>query len=243
MPEDERISGAKRLTVDEGFLREATIELIGAIPWSSNETYVTRVGDGDTAVAAIYKPLEGETPLHDFPAGLFRRERAAFVLARLLGWNFVSTTVIREDAPLGVGSLQLVVAIDGQHYFMLREQPEHEALLRRIALFDLLINNADRKSGHVLRDEAGVIWAIDHGLAFHAEDKLRTVMWDYVGDSFDSHDVAAIREHRSKFRSALRDLLSTEELDALEARAETLVANPVYPEPPDDRPPYPWPLV
>ncbi|MDA8062953.1 MAG: SCO1664 family protein, partial [Actinomycetota bacterium] len=189
-------------------------------------------------------PLRTERPLWDFPGGLYRREVAAYELAVQLGWELVPETVERTDAPLGVGSLQRFVAADfEQHYFTLLEDPRHHAGLRRMALFDVLANNADRKGGHCLVDADGGLWGIDHGLCFHPEPKLRTVIWDWAGERIDDGllvDVA--RMVGSGPSDDLSRWLEPDELDALVARAERLLRIGRLPEPEHDRP-YPWPLV
>src|SRR5699024_10031305 len=136
---------------------------------------------------AIYKPELGERPLRDFEPGLYRRERAAYLLSEALGWHIVPTTIIREDGPFGIGSLQLFIEHDpAEHFFTLMGQkPELHDQLRRLALFDLVINNADRKAGHVLYDSNGRLWGIDHGLCFAAPLKLRTVIWEFADESIE----------------------------------------------------------
>ena len=194
---------------------------------------------------AIYKPTKGERPLWDFPRGLWKREVAAYELASALGWDdLVPPTAARLDAPLGPGSLQYCVdALVEEHYFSLLEEPGHHEALRRVAAFDLIANNADRKSGHCLLDREGHIWAIDHGLCFHAEPKLRTVIWDFAGDKI-GHELLASLEHLScsGLPGVISSLLDEEEIAALSARAADVVALGRFPEPAGDFP-YPWPLV
>ena len=151
------------------------LELLGLLPRSSNYTFLVRVGDPDDRLLAVYKPIAGETPLWDFPEGtLGRREVAAFLVAESLGWPWVPPTVLREG-PHGEGSVQLFVEFDpARHYFTMREEREDE--FRRIALFDAVVNNADRKSGHCLYSTDDRIFVIDHGVCFHDEPKLRTVI-------------------------------------------------------------------
>jgi uncharacterized repeat protein (TIGR03843 family) len=165
-------------------LTEGSIELLGRIPRSSNETFLVQVTFGDDSACAVYKPEAGERPLSDFEPGLCKRERAAYLLSEALGWGFVPLTVIREEAPLGIGSLQWFIESDFQeHYFTLYgDAPETRRELARIALFDYVANNTDRKSGHVLRGDDGRIWGIDHGLCFSSAFKLRTVIWDFAGE-------------------------------------------------------------
>jgi len=239
MPANERTPAASALTL----LSEGRVELKGRMPWSSNATFLVEVRTDDEETAAIYKPRRGEQMLWDFPTGLYHREVAAFRLAEALGWHIVPETIARDDGPLGPGSFQRFVTADfTQHYFTLLEQPQHVPALRRIATFDLLANNADRKSGHCLRTD-DQIWAIDHGLCFHEESKLRTVMWDWAGDELDLdllEDVAALQERGVP--PELRACLEREEVDALEARIDEVLRYPVFPHPTSRRA-YPWPLV
>ena len=203
-------------------LRRGAVELLGRIAWSSNATFLAEVTlDGDSGphtLQAVYKPLRGERPLHDFPAGIYRREIAAFELAAALGWDLVPETVL-IDGPLGEGSLQRFVEVDYEdHYFTMHEEddPDLARQLRRICCFDLLANNTDRKSGHCLLDLDRHVWAIDNALSFHAEFKLRTVIWDFSGERIDAgllDDVAALLDNG--LPASLHDLLDPFERDAL----------------------------
>ena len=232
-------------------LASGAVEIEGRMPWSSNNTFLVTVGpdgtadgDGEGRVAAIYKPGRGERPLWDFPDGLYRREVAAYELAESLGWRFVPPTVEVGDGPFGAGSLQLFVDADfEQHYFTLLEEPAHHPQLKRMAAFDVLANNADRKGGHCLIDGAGRIWGIDHGLCFHVQSKLRTVIWDFAGEPLDEGDRADLeRWVESGPSPRLQELLHPEECRALHKRARHLLETGCLPEPRSDRP-YPWPLV
>ena len=149
-------------------------------------------GDADP-VCAVYKPARGERSLWDFPDGLYRREVAAYELSEALGWGLVPPTVVRDDGPFGPGSLQLFVEADyEQHYFTLLDDGGHdEDVLRAICAFDIVANNADRKSGHVLRGPDGRLWAIDHGLCFHRQPKLRTVIWDFADEAVPGEPILA----------------------------------------------------
>ncbi|HET6874197.1 MAG TPA: SCO1664 family protein [Acidimicrobiales bacterium] len=221
------------------------IELEGRMPWSSNNTFLVTVTSGEVCRPAIYKPGRGERPLWDFPDGLYRREVAAYELSEALGWGLVPPTVlVDEEAPLGAGSLQLFVDADfEQHYFTLLEDSAHHRLLKRMATFDVLANNADRKGGHCLIDGNGRIWGIDHGLCFHVQPKLRTVIWDFAGDRLESDDLDDIvRMFEADLPSRLTQLLHPEECRALEKRARHLIDQKRLPEPRTDHP-YPWPLV
>ena len=226
-------------------LSTGSLEIEGRMPWSSNGTFLVTVSSGETTVPAIYKPGRAERPLWDFPDGLYRREVAAFELASALGWSIIPATVeVGGDAPLGPGSLQAFVNADfEQHYFTLLEQDGHHRALRRMATFDVLANNADRKSGHCLIDGDGHIWGIDHGLCFHVQPKLRTVIWDFAGEPVEEEDLAAVdRLVGTGLPGPLRDLLHPEECRALMTRARHLLEEKQLPEPRTDHP-YPWPLV
>lgn len=225
-------------------LTEGRIELLGRIPRSSNQTILVQVSCGEDEAYAVYKPESGERPLSDFEPGLYKRERAAYLLSQSLGWGLVPSTVIREEAPLGVGSLQWFIECDFQeHYFTLfQDAPETHSELARIALFDYVANNTDRKSGHVLRGQDGRIWGIDHGLCFSAAFKLRTVIWDFAGNPIPDallQDIALLVE---AVPDELAELLDDDEIAALQRRVRRLLVAGVLPV---DRTGmrYPWPLV
>ncbi len=224
-------------------LGRGTIEVHGRIAGSSNITLLVTCAMDGCELLAVYKPLAGERELWDFLPGLHRREVAARVLSDWLSWDIVPETVLREDAPFGEGSLQRVVEEDGvSHYFTLRDDPRWHEELRRIAAFDVLTNNADRKSGHVLLSEDR-LWAIDHGLTFHAEPKLRTVIWDFAGDRLDDalRDAVA-RLVDEPLPGELAQLIDADEANALRRRARALTRAGKLPAPGAGRP-YPWPLV
>ena len=235
-------------------LTAGDVEVKGRLPWSSNGTFLVELrlddpdGDGDGAGAgaaverAVYKPGAGERALWDYPSGLFRRERAVYVVSEALGWGLVPETVLREG-PLGMGSFQRFVAADfREHYFTLLERPEHHDALRTIGLFDLLVNNGDRKAGHCLLGEDGRLWAIDHGLCLHDEPKLRTVIWDFAGQAFPPARVDDVSRLALDPPEELAQLLSEDELDALVARAVGLVRRPFFPALRSHWA-YPWPLI
>ena len=228
--------------VDE-VLRRGEITVHGRIAGSSNVTLLVTCTLEATELAAVYKPVRGERPLWDFPPGLHRREVAARVLSELLGWGLVPETVLRADAPYGEGSVQRVVPEDGEsHYFTLRDEPAWHPALRRLAAFDVVANNADRKSGHVLLAE-GRLWAIDHGLTFHADPKLRTVVWDFAGEDLDAAAAADLeRLAGDDLPDELAELLDADESEALVRRSEDLVRAGRLPYPRSDRA-VPWPLV
>ena len=240
MPSHERASAADALTV----LASGEVELRGRMPWSSNATFLVDVRLEGAELPAVYKPQRGERELWDFPDGLFRREAAAYHLSLALGWGIVPETVVREDAPLGSGSLQRFVPVDfSEHYFTLLEDERHHDALRRIAVFDVLANNADRKSGHCLLDESGHIWAIDNGLSFHVEPKLRTVIWDFAGQRVDDALLVDVERLAGDPPGALCELLHPLEVDALVERARRLLRVRELPTPPPGHRAYPWPLV
>jgi uncharacterized repeat protein (TIGR03843 family) len=240
VPADERPPGTDALTL----LLQGDVELEGRLPWSSNATYLVSLCHEGQAGKAVYKPYRGERDLWDFPDGLFIREVAAYVLSEVLGWGLVPETVMREDGPLDGGSYQRFIEADfEQHYFTLLEDPVHHDALRRVAVFDLLANNADRKSGHCIIDGDGRIWAIDHGLCFHDEPKLRTVIWDFAGEPIDPDLLADVERVASAPPADLRGLLSEDEVTALARRAAAVVRSARFPDPSPSRRPYPWPLV
>lgn len=198
---------------------------------------------------AVYKPLRGEAPLSDFPDGtLYQREYAAYVLSEAIGWSLVPPTIIREDGlNSGVGALQLFVTHDpSQHYFTLKDG--HRDEMKRIAAFDWLTNNADRKGGHCLLSPDGRIWCIDQGLTFHADEKLRTVIWEFQGQPVPSEILSDIQTLGQKLtsepglRGAMQDLISPHEFSMLIQRIELIGQRRVYPPPPPYRP-YPWPMI
>ena len=234
-------------------LEHGELELKGQFLLGSNYTFLVKVRHEGQEIPAIYKPARGEQPLWDFPeASLAGREVAAYLVSEALGFNFVPLTVLRADGPFGSGSLQQSIEYDpNYHYFTFSESDRER--LRPVALFDLLVNNADRKGSHLLIEKGtNKLWLIDHGLCFHAEDKLRTVLWDFAGEALPDELLATLRTLRSILahsRSAphapisttLPSYLQPEELASLAARADCLLANPVFPHPPEDRRAYPYP--
>jgi uncharacterized repeat protein (TIGR03843 family) len=216
------------------------------MPEASNYTFLAEVVEGKRWVLAVYKPRSGETPLWDFPDGtLCQREVAAYLVSRGLGWDLVPPTLLR-DGPHGPGAVQRYVDHDpDEHYFTL--MPMHADDFRRVAAFDLIINNTDRKSGHCMRERStGRIQAVDHGVTFHEQPKLRTVIWDFAGEPVpppvlkDARDL--IERLDGSLRDSLGELLDQSEIEALRRRVEALVRSPVYPEP-GARRPYPWPPI
>ena len=224
-------------------LREGEVEVVGRMPWSSNGTFLCEVEHEGEVLRAIYKPRRAERPLWDFPSGLDQREVAAYELSRALGWDLVPVTV-RRKGPLGVGSLQAFVDADfEQHYYTLVEEEAHHDALRAMCALDLVGNNTDRKSGHVLLGLDGRIRGIDHGLMFHHEFKLRTVIWEFGGQPIPDRIRASVaRLVEAPLPSPLAELLDPLERDALVTRARALLAAPCFPVDETGRR-YPWPLV
>ena len=230
-------------TAPASLLDEGELEVLGRMPWSSNATYLCDVRCGDHSMRAIYKPRRGERPLWDFPSGLDHREVAAYELSEALGWDLVPRTILR-DGPLGPGSVQAFVDADfEQHYFTLYEDESTHSALQAICAFDLIGNNTDRKSGHVLQCVDGHIVGIDHGLMFHHEFKLRTVIWEFGGAPVPPPLLeAADRLASTELPDRLAALLDVFERDALRTRARALVDAGQFPIDPTGRR-YPWPLV
>jgi hypothetical protein len=256
MPADERSSTSRRVTgwrPDSGVTLEVAADALavgevtveGRLPWSSNLTFLVQVeADGCGELFAVYKPGNGERTLWDFPDQLYRREVAAYALSEALGWGLVPPTVERVDPPFGPGSLQLFVDVDyAQHYFTLLDAGGCEPVLETVCAFDIVANNADRKSGHVLLGPEDRIWAIDHGLCFHRQHKLRTVIWDFAGCDLPAQVRGDLAAARSSLPEVLEGLLASDEIEALKSRIAALLQRGVFPEPVGDRPPYPWPLV
>lgn len=233
-------------------LAEEELTPRGFLAEASNHTLLVQVGEPSEGLHAIYKPRQGERPLWDFPPGtLCQRETAAWVVSEFLEWSLVPPTVLR-DGPMGEGSVQLFVPHDPErHYFALLNEGGHEQQLLRMALFDVLINNADRKASHVIvGEEDHHLWGVDHGLTFHQHPKLRTVIWELGGTTLPS----AWREQLRGLSETLRDsdeeltgrlgeLLADEEIEALRLRAGSLADLEAFPEVEKRHRPYPWPLV
>lgn len=245
---------------------ELTVE--GRIATASNATFAGRIGD----VKVVYKPVAGERPLWDFPDGtLARRELAAYLVSEAFGWSVVPRTWLR-DGPMGVGMVQLwcdadpagsalaVVPADavpaggwrrvvegfdeeGRRVCLVHED---SLALRRIAVFDVVTNNADRKGGHVFEVPGGHRYGIDHGLTFHTEDKLRTVLWGWAGQDLCEDELAGVERVRAalagELGEELTELLSPQELAALAARCTRLLRTGVFPAPRPGTHTIPWPI-
>ena len=231
--------------VQELLLR-GEIEVVGRITASSNQALLVEVTLDGVTLEACYKTELGERPLWDFPDGLWRREVAAFQLSAALGMDLIPETVAREDGPFGVGSLQRWIPnTTDDHYFTLRDNEPLHPWFRALAAFDVVANNTDRKSGHVLFDGSRC-WAIDHGLTFNIEEKLRTVVWEFAGDPLTADVVTHLERLLDlNLEKVFGPLLHDEEVAATRERAERLLAWGHFPEPDEEGewPPYPWPLI
>lgn len=230
-------------------LREGEFETEhGMMRWSSNYTFMVSLKHGETTLTAVYKPQKGERPLWDFQEGtLCQREVAAFLTAQELGWLLVPPTVLREG-PRGIGSLQVYIDHNpDENYFTFDETMAEP--LRHLAAFDCIVNNADRKGGHCLVDERHRLWGIDHGITFHKQHKLRTVIWDFAGKPIPDHlltDIerlcAALENAESSYHQELKKLLDADEIAACQRRVRRLLEQKTYPKP-GPGPNYPWPPV
>jgi uncharacterized repeat protein (TIGR03843 family) len=241
-------NGSELVAFDPGaalrLLTEGELEIVGRLVEASNATLYCRVRFGEKQAACVYKPVAGERPLWDFPDGtLAGREVAAYAVSEAGEWGTVPPTVLR-DGPFGPGMCQLWIDVDESVdvVAMLRGS---DPRLRPIALLDAVVNNADRKGGHLLPTETGRIFAVDHGVCFAATDKLRTLLWNWAGEPLAGEEYALLRRLRSDLDDglgvALEDLLTPEEIKATAARVDRLLASGTLPVPTDDWPAVPWP--
>ena len=245
--QSDSVAGLSRQEIERR-LSEWPITGIGLHPGGSNYVFVVRLADDDEEVYGIYKPAAGERPLRDFPYGtLHNRELSAYVVADELGWPSVPPTVVREG-PHGVGSVQLFIDADfTKHYFNLREERLDDYM--PIAMFDVLINNADRKGGACLLDADGQLWAVDHGLTFNPLARRRTVMFEFNGtpysdDLLQSLDgfVSNLDDTGANLRKMLADTLDDHEIDSLVRRGKEMLDNRSFPVlDPDWN--VPWPMI
>ncbi len=230
-------------------LEKGTVtEEYGVMRWSSNYTFLLSVEHEEVKIMAVYKPQKGERPLWDFPDGtLCYREVAAFLTSRELGWQLVPPTVLR-DGPHGLGSMQFFIDHDpDMNYFSFDESLRPQ--LQRLALFDIIINNADRKGGHCLVDENNHLWAIDHGIAFNIDHKLRTVIWDFAGEPIPDDPLANLEalcatldDASAEYTQRLCSLINAGEMNAFRSRIRRLLQQNRFPKP-GNGPNYPWPPV
>jgi uncharacterized repeat protein (TIGR03843 family) len=225
-------------------LRTGTLSIEGRLVDASNTTLYCALSRDGLTTACVYKPVRGERPLWDFPDGtLAEREVAAYVLSTALGWNVVPPTVLR-DGPLGEGMVQLW--IDGDENVDLTQLVRADLpALRRMVVFDAVANNADRKGGHLIPMPDGHVYGVDHGVSFHQQDKLRTVLWGWAGDPLPEDAVDALSELRALLEGQLDDalsaLLTRREVVAVRRRVDRLLTRRTYPEPSGDWPAIPWP--
>lgn len=248
-------------------LQIGTLDVKGALPWSSNYSFLVDICPNTavwqalphlpqntlTEVRAVYKPRRGERPLWDFAQGtLCQRERAAFLVSHTLGWDLIPPTVLRQGEH-GTGSVQLFVPHDPEaHYFTFEGEPSFKESLQKTVLLDTIINNADRKAGHILieeEDNMDRLWLIDHGISFHTEYKLRTVVWEFAGEPVPSDLVTDVEAFSKKLaandsgiRTELQTLLSQAEVAALQKRVLQVCRNHTFILPGPGRH-YPWPPV
>ena len=224
-------------------LKTGVINVTGRLVDASNATLFASIESDIAQGQCIYKPIVGERPLWDFPDGqLAHREYAAFLISELLSLHIVPPTVLR-DGPFGIGMVQLWIDIDEEidlaHFFS-QDDPQ----LRTMALFDAIINNTDRKIGHLLPDKSGHVYGCDHGVTFHSEYKLRTVLWQWAGEALLETEIEILRNALSGFaeiEDALKDYLTQDEIDALELRIKELLESATFPLPNPDWPSIPWP--
>lgn len=225
-------------------LATGAITVEGRLVDASNATLFVTIKNDEGITKAIYKPIAGERPLWDFPDGnLASRERAAYLIDQALGFNHVPLTILR-DGPFGIGAVQQWIdideSIDLERYFR-----EDDPQLREVALFDAIVNNTDRKIGHLIPEQSGHLYICDHGVTFHEEDKLRTVLWQWAGEPLVTHEIdtlkALLSSLTSELSAELRGLLTVNEVAALKNRIEILIKEARFPEPNPEWPHIPWP--
>ena len=218
------------------------IKISGRLVDASNATLFGSCTYQERSLSIIYKPIAGERPLWDFADGnLASRENASYLLSELLGWNLVPVTILR-DGPFGEGMVQQWIDIDEDIDLALFYRTD-DPRLRRMALFDAVLNNTDRKIGHLLPDQNGHLYGCDHGVTFHEDDKLRTVLWQWAGDELSGAEVKSLQTLRDGLGKEL-DLaqhLTEVEIQALLARINRLLENGVMPLPNPEWPAIPWP--
>jgi uncharacterized repeat protein (TIGR03843 family) len=251
--DEEDAEKAIQLTIERVLkvLEHGEMEERGLLPYSTNYSFLVLVDDGELSIPAVYKPRRGENPLWDFPTGtLCQRETAAFDVSNALGWDLVPPTVLREGTR-GTGSVQFYIDCDPEiHYFTMREDARYALMLRCMVLFDFIINNADRKSGHCLFGYDERVWAIDHGICFHQEYKLRSVIWEFSGEAIADDLLidlvelqATLTQPQSDLSQRLARLLNSRERAALCARLEELIESERYPAPLPYQRNHPWPPI
>lgn len=236
-------SKVKSLRLTEEMLADGEIEVVGRLVDASNATLFAKLKYQDREYPIVYKPIAGERPLWDFPDGnLASREVAAYEFSKILGFQFVPITVLR-DGPFGPGAVQEWIEVD-ESVDVIATAQTNDIRLRQMALFDILINNTDRKFGHLLIDNEGAIFGCDHGVTFHAQPKLRTVLWQFAGALLLDEEQRLLNSLLDEFSlrtNRLTELISEVEVSALKRRIEKLLNEGVFPYPSDEWPAVPWP--
>jgi hypothetical protein len=224
-------------------MSEGTLTVTGRLVDASNATLYGTIVEGEDEVRVIYKPVAGERPLWDFPDGnLAQREYAAFLISEIGGWNLVPLTILR-DGPFGIGMVQQWIDIDDSVDLALFYREDNSSL-RAMALFDAVVNNTDRKIGHLIPAPDGKLYGCDHGVTFHEEDKLRTVLWQWASMNLSDQEIEQLRTLRESLireEESFTSLISTTEFKALLGRVDRLLAQKIFPEPSDEWPAVPWP--
>ena len=225
-------------------LRDGELSVEGRLYDASNATLYCSVTLDGVTTACVHKPIAGERPLWDFPDGtLASREVAAYVVSAATGWDIVPPTVLR-DGPFGIGMCQLWIDTDDSVDLGALARSRHPQL-RRMAVFDAVVNNADRKGGHLLPTSDGHIFGVDHGVCFSTDDKLRTLLWQWRGRALDDEHIDVLSGLRAQFEgdlgAALRDLLDPQEVAMTIMRVDRLLTSRRHPQPSDEWPPVPWP--
>jgi uncharacterized repeat protein (TIGR03843 family) len=233
---------------DIELLAGGALEIRGRLAEASNATLYCTITHAGRSAACVYKPVAGERPLWDFPHGtLAGRELAAYAVSRASGWDIVPPTVYR-DGPFGPGMCQLWIESDPTVDLLALARSNSHAGLRAMAVFDAVINNADRKIGHLLPAPDGHLYGCDHGVCFAEEYKLRTVLWQWRGDPLPPNAVRALERistlmENGELASGLARWLTEDEVTATKARVDMLLRHRVHPYPPQDWPAVPWPPV
>ena len=224
-------------------IKSANLIVIGRLVDASNATLQATLENTDPVMKVIYKPVLGEKPLWDFADGnLANREYAAYLLSELADFNLVPTTVLREG-PFGSGMVQEWIEID-EELDVVDFGQSNDPQLRKLALFDAIINNTDRKFGHLLVDQNGKLRGCDHGVCFHQENKLRTVLWQFAGEQFTTEEIELLNKvNKLDLDSSFAELLTSAEISALSGRIANLLAAGQFPFPSDEWPAIPWPPV
>lgn len=219
------------------------LKIIGRLVDASNATLQAVIEDSDPLIKVIYKPIAGERPLWDFGDGnLASRELSAFIVSDVAGFEIVPFTTLR-DGPFGMGMVQQWIEVDNKVDVIEFGQSE-DPQLKRLALFDAVINNTDRKFGHLLLDQSGKLYGCDHGVAFHKENKLRTVLWQFAGINFDQDEINLLGALlKIDWREKLSTYITDEEIQALYIRIQNLISDGKFPEPSQNWPAVPWPPV